>query len=426
MTRRIWRVALAALLLFAAVLIGLLASLLLLTMTASLTGSRGLALLAAGLGLALTTWILGRFATRLLAGHGLRRWLPIAVSGATVVVAAIVVGGLLFAPSPSYLPSTATTDTRYWDLHTGSRIAYTHTPAAGLARPTPVILIHGGPGAPPGRPSPLAPAMAAAGFDVYEYHQVGAGLSSRLPDVADYTVARHVADLDAIVAGIGTNQVVLIGGSWGSQLIANYLAAHPDRVARAVVTSPGTIWSPAFAGNEHLSLGGRQDQQAVLARHTRFAAAQVLLAAADPRAAHTLLPDSVMDGVYQAFVSELDMNPGCPDSPDATTTEAPPAGFGFWVNAMTTRDARQIADPRPALRAVTTPMLILRGECDYLAWEVAREYRDLLPNAVLLPIDGGGHDISADRPDQYRAAVTAFLRDQPLPAVPYLPDAPPW
>ncbi|HEX6685162.1 MAG TPA: alpha/beta hydrolase [Candidatus Limnocylindrales bacterium] len=424
MTRRIGRVVLTTLLLSGAVLIGLSIGAILLIGTASLTLNRSLALVVAGLGLTLIVWSLSRLATRLLAGRGLRRWLPVAVAGTTAGVAAIMIGGLL-APVPGYLPSTATADTRYWDLPTGSRIAYVHTPAGGQARPTPVILIHGGPGAPPARRSPLTPAIAAAGFDVYEYHQAGAGLSSRLPDVADYTVARHITDLDAVLARIGAGKVVLIGASWGGQLIANYLAAHPDRVARAVVASPGTIWSPAFPGNEQLSLAGRQDQQAVLARHPRFTSAQVLLATAGPRATHTLLPDSTMDGVYQAFVSELDMRPGCPDPLTATATQAPPAGFGFWVNAMTTRDAREIADPRPALRAVTTPMLVLRGECDYLAWAVAREYRDLLPNATLLPIDGAGHDIATDQPDRYRAAVTAFLLDEPLPIAPYLADGPP-
>jgi pimeloyl-ACP methyl ester carboxylesterase len=50
----------------------------------------------------------------------------------------------------------------------------------------------------------------------------------------------------------------------------------------------------------------------------------------------------------------------------------------------------------------------------------------MLPNAALLPINGAGHDIAADQPDQFLAAVTAFLLDQPLPTVPYLADPPPW
>ncbi len=36
--------------------------------------------------------------------------------------------------------------------------------------------------------------------------------------------------------------------------------------------------------------------------------------------------------------------------PDTTTdTDDRPAGLGFWVNAMTVRDSRRMADPRPSI-----------------------------------------------------------------------------
>lgn len=64
-------------------------------------------------------------------------------------------------------------------------------------------------------------------------------------------------------------------------------------------------------------------------------------------------------------------------------------------------------------------MLVLRAECDNIAWGVAREYRDLLPNAVLLAVDDAGHAIQRDRPELYRAAVLAFLTGAELPQRPY-------
>ncbi|PZG29079.1 hypothetical protein C1I98_32485 [Spongiactinospora gelatinilytica] len=78
------------------------------------------------------------------------------------------------------------------------------------------------------------------------------------------------------------------------------------------------------------------------------------------------------------------------------------------------RDAARVADPRLALRrvAVPVPVLVLRGSCDYLAPEVAREYADVLPNAVFRAIDGAGHDIGDDRPERYRELVTRFLRGE--------------
>jgi pimeloyl-ACP methyl ester carboxylesterase len=83
---------------------------------------------------------------------------------------------------------------------------------------------------------------ALAGFDVYAYDQIGAGRSARLADVKAYTVARHVADLEAIRTTIGAEKIVLIGNSWGGTLAANYLAAHPEHGGQAglVVSHAGT------------------------------------------------------------------------------------------------------------------------------------------------------------------------------------------
>lgn len=215
----------------------------------------------------------------------------------------------------------------------------------------------------------------------------------------------------------------------GGQLIANYLAAHPDRVARATVASPGAIWQPAYPDSTDLTPGGQQDQNAALARHPRFAVAAALLTMVGPRPTHTLFPGDQIDTVYQAFVGDLDLKAGCqsPHPPDRTPTGNGSPRYGFWVNMMTTRDdVVHVPDPRPALRTVTTPVLVMRGQCDKVAWPVTREYRDLLPHAILITIPSAGHDIPADRPELYDAAVRAFLLAQPLPRPPYTAEAPPW
>ncbi|MDX3107874.1 alpha/beta fold hydrolase [Nonomuraea angiospora] len=399
----------AGLLIVVAVPAALVAGLGALWAAAAASGNRYVALTVAALALAGVAWGLCRLALRRVAGSRVRRWVPIAVAGAELATVAVPLAGLLFG-GPPHRPMAAGPGTRYWDLPTGSRIAYTRTPAEGERADTPVILVHGGPGAPDAEPSPLAPALAAAGFDVYAYHQVGAGLSGRLSDVGGYTVARHVADLDAVRAAIGADRVVLAGVSWGGQLVAAYLAAHPDRVARAVVASPGTMWSPAFPDNRHLTASGLRDQNSALwDRHPRLLLAAALVEVAGPRAAHALLPGEAMDGEFESLVGDLDMRAGCPGRP----LRQPPSGSGFWANVMTARDAGRMADPRPALRRVAVPVLVLRGSCDYLAPEVAREYADVLPNAVFRAIDGSGHDIAHDRPAEYRELVTAFLRGDP-------------
>lgn len=408
------RRATAAVVAVVAVGLGVVAGMVGLVTGAAVTGSRIGAVLIGVVVLAAVAAGLALLAVR-LAGAG-RVWLPVGAAVAALVVFAVPVGAALFGPVPPAGQGPDPGGVRFWDLPTGSRLAYVHTPARGQARATPVVLVHGGPGAPSFGAPHLARGLADAGFDVYAYHQLGAGRSSRAADIGDYTVARHVADLEAIRAALGAQTLIPVGTSWGAQLVAHYLAAHPQRVARAVVVSPGTIWAPAYAGDTHLIPEGRSDQRAALSRHPRFLLAQALLAAAGPRAASALFPDHRIDGEYEAFVADLNLAAGCPGPGRAATESLGPQGFGFWVNAMTARDARTVADPRPALRGLPTPLLVLRGECDYLAPAVAREYTGLLPNSTLVEVAAAGHDLDRDQPTAYQTRITGFLTEKEPPA----------
>jgi len=396
---------------------------------AALTADRMLGTAAGAVALIIVSWGLAWTAARAMSRAGwLRRWVPLVATLGTLAVGGWIGFALLFAPPPTYTRTTLSDQVRYWDLPTGSRIAYTLTPASGPARSTPAILIHGGPGAPEGGLEIAADELSDAGFNVYYYHQVGAGRSERLDDVTEYSVSRHVADLEAIRAAIGAQRVVFVGESWGGTLIAHYLASHPDRVAKAVVSSPGPIWAPAYAETNSLVPSAQRDQNAVIHDYPRFMAAHVLLQTVGAQTTYTLLPRQQMDGVFEEVVAQLDLWSGCPldEHPSGKPVYDEQAGVGFWANAMTSSSLQHVPDPRPRLRGVGAPLLVLRSECDYRAWPATREYRDLLPNAVMLTVDDAGHVISVDRPRFYREAVRAFLLDQPLPASPYAAAAPPW
>jgi proline iminopeptidase len=308
---------------------------------------------------------------------------------------------------------------RYWDLPTGSRIAYVRM-ADKVTHPEPVLLVHGGPGAPSSGNDRFAGRLVAAGFAVYDYQQVGSGRSSRL-QTSEYTVGRHVADLEAIRQQLAVPAMVLVGSSWGGQLTAEYLAAHPGKVAKAIVASPGAMSGGSLSDGSPTPGGADQGRQ--LAAHRRFAATFFLGQMGGLRAAATLMSDHTADGLYQQFVSSLNMSSGCGT---AAEVHVRPAGYGLWANIATLRSAAKTPDPRPKLRHDLTPLLVLRAQCDYLSWNVTRDYRDTFPRAVMQTIDGAGHTVLADKPDETGAATVAFLTGKALPEKPYLGAGDPW
>lgn len=93
--------------------------------------------------------------------------------------------------------------------------------------PGPVVLVHGGPGA-PGSLAPLARRLSRA-YRVLEPLQ-------RTSGAVPLRVARHVADMAAVLPP----RSVLVGHSWGAMLALSYGAAHPERVLGIALVGCGT------------------------------------------------------------------------------------------------------------------------------------------------------------------------------------------
>lgn len=368
-----------------------------------------------GLGVPIVLWVFRRMAGRT------RTWIVTACLTLYVLLVGSL-GALLLWPLPRVDVSMPIKPTGYWDLPTGSRIAYIHVPAQGERRATPVVRIHGGFTIPDyvfeydGRPNPRPlDRLAKDGFDVYYYDQVGCGNSARLSDPRAYSIRRDVQDLDAIRQALGAEQIVLIGLSWGSTLAAQYCAAYPNRVAKVIFESPGEIW-PALYPNDSAA---REDCYQIpperQARVNRFMRDPRVIFGlcvyrVNPRLMARIVPERDLArfmgillgewGETRAVCAPLRMPP------------RPPLGFGAYAFLMKYDDSLCMADPRAALASNRAPVLVLRGTCEWLKPAVARDYVQALPNSRLVEIDRAGHLLYLEQPEEYLRTVRGFLLDQ--------------
>ena len=133
--------------------------------------------------------------------------------------------------------------TQYWNLSDESKIGYTLIPAKGEKKSYPIIYLHGGPG---GFISDnnitMLQTLADSGYDVYLYDQVGSGRSSRLENIRDYTVQKHIDELNEIIKNIGAEKVILIGQSWGAILATLFTADNKDKIEKLILTCPGPVY----------------------------------------------------------------------------------------------------------------------------------------------------------------------------------------
>jgi pimeloyl-ACP methyl ester carboxylesterase len=254
-----------------------------------------------------------------------------------------------------------------------------------------VAVVHGGPGA-AGSMAPVAHALATD-FRVIEPFQHRAGGPEPL------TVARHVADLDELLAAQG-EPAALVGHSWGAMLALAFAAAHPERVASLVLVGCGTF-DPAARARMHVLIAERRDDAIV----RRFAE---IAAIADPdeqmrlRAA-ALRPIYAVDPIA--------------DDVDITACDA--RGHDeTWADAM--RLQAEGVHPR-AFATIRCPVLMLHGDFDPHPGPMIRA--SLLPHLPQLEyreLARCGHDPWIERAarDAFFALLREWLRARSPSALP--------
>ncbi len=271
-----------------------------------------------------------------------------------------------------------------------------------------VIVLHGGPGNDYRYLLDLA--ALADTYRVVFYDQRGAGLSPRV-DAAELTLDRMVSDLDAIGNLVSPGKpFAVVGHSWGAMLAAAYIGHHPDRVERAVLAEPGffthedmltfaaatglggfpkpSLWGPFLRSwGRSLHISGPDGQ----ARADFFMGDLVA----------TATPDHPLAGYY----------------PDRDVRRASLASWRFGSLAGSAVQASGIGkDGRLRDLAAGTERwsgsaLFLSGSENAVVGPDWQRTRTLprFARADLLVIEGAGHTMIGEKPEESLAAIRDFL-----------------
>jgi proline iminopeptidase len=330
----------------------------------------------------------------------------------TVTLAAVQ----LFAAAPEIANSNSLPrpETAYWELPTGSRIAYSFFPAQGGSERNPIFFVHGGLGrAVLDTDIAFFRQFADAGFDTYLYDLVGTGLSGRLEDVREYAIDRHVLDLEAIRERIRADRLILVAHAEGSEIAIRYIVQHRDRVERVVFYSPTSMWDDQdYFENDDRTAAGLSSPVALPGARQLVA---LTLGLYSPRTA-------------EAYVSQEEMTAWADQHTDqgrmvcakdrALAPDPQSPGYNPYVSLVSDVSDDRPPDPRVRLREVFVPTMLLRGECDYVDWDVVQQYWEAVPNLHAYYVEGAGSMLHLSQPDLVKALLFAFLNEEPMPLEP--------
>jgi pimeloyl-ACP methyl ester carboxylesterase len=345
------------------------------------------------------------------------------------LVFAVSLYWLILNPTADPGPPHPLKNIRYWQLSTGSRIAYREIdPSPGVVlRPNPVVYLHGGPGAREGHfDQSIYGSLASDGFRVFLYDQAGSGMSDFLP-VREYTIDRAVEDLEAIRKEVGADEMILVGHSWGSRLAVRYMSKYPGRVAKVILHSPASIWWTPIDYDYR-----RTDVHEAPFPKLRLLAA-LLLVGRNPDAAQNLVSQREAEGLLIPILNWELHDTVCKgdsarfpqDFTDLQAAHDNPGMNPYVLQHLASEPRSPDGDAHPALRKDQTPAILLYSQCDFIDWSGALDYRKTMPNLKTFYIPHAGHYIQFEQPELMRRIMAAFLLDQPDVIPPYIGDADP-
>ncbi|MBR1212079.1 alpha/beta hydrolase [Bradyrhizobium sp. JYMT SZCCT0180] len=271
------------------------------------------------------------------------------------------------------------------------------------------------------------PAIAAAGFHVVAPDMRGFGRSSAPAEIGAYSIFDNVGDMVALVSALGEKQAVIVGHDWGAPVAWHAAMFRPDVFTKVA----GLSVPPPFRGRgrplDSLRDGGItnfywqyfQTPGVAEAEFERDVALTMRLVlgrgVSDPAALY------VTEG--KGFLGNIGPVVKLPDWLDEAdiayfSKVYRESGFRGGLNWYRNLDRNwELTAPWQGAQ-IHQPSLFVAGSKDsvitgLIGAKRVTELERVLPNLrQKLIIDGAGHWVQQERPDEVNAALITFLKNQ--------------
>jgi pimeloyl-ACP methyl ester carboxylesterase len=229
----------------------------------------------------------------------------------------------------------------------------------------------------------------ARSFTVYAFDYPGHGWSD-IPQ-ADYAPEDFCRWTAEFLEAAGVEKATLAGVSIGGTIALVLAARGNPRVDRVVSINPYDYW-PA---------GGIR-RSSTMARLILGPADVPILGATLMRLRNRFVSDRIMEGgVASADDLSLELKKELYD------VGARPGHYRAFLRLLAHEPLW--ADARKEYRRVAVPTLLVYGDRDWAPSEIREQERGLIPGVTMKTINGGGHFLPLDRPQELVGLISSFI-----------------
>ena len=226
---------------------------------------------------------------------------------------------------------------------------------------------------------------------------IGCGLSDK-PQHYDYTLSRHIDNLESLVESLGLEKITLVMHDWGGAIGMGFAVRHPHKVRRLIVFNTAAFLSDRLPLSIRLCRLPVFGTVAIRVLNA-FAGLAILRASKHPermtrqvRAGYLAPYDSFANRIANLrFVQDIPMSPGVPSYPVVRTIQENLGRF---------RDR---------------PMMIVWGKQDFVFdYHFLDTWREYFPDAQVHEVADAGHYVVEDAHERMVPWIREFLDRHPL------------
>ena len=265
---------------------------------------------------------------------------------------------------------------------------------------TPVMVLHGGPGAGHNYCEPIADVLAQTGRAAVLYDQIGCGNSTHLPDKPKefWTPELFMEELVLLTEHLGiSNKYNIVGQSWGGMLGMQFAIQKPKGLnALVVADSPASmeVWvSEANKLRKELP----PEVEATLLKHEAAETTE------DPEYI------AAVDVFYSRHLCRIPQPPYVVASFEQLAADPTVYHTMNGPSEFHVIGSLKHWDIRPQLKEISTPTLLVSGQYDEATPAMVKEINGLIPGSKWELFAESSHMPHVEEPAKFKRVVAEFL-----------------